>query len=91
MLVARIDFREGQDRFAIYFDPDPARPEPAQPNGTGVGRIALDRLRISAGRGMDRQGGAIWYLDEIRLADRYRAVVPLTDGAAPPHSRAGGR
>jgi hypothetical protein len=79
LIVTRIDFREGEDRFAIYFDPDPTKPEPKQANGSGVGKIALDRLRISAGRGADHQGGAVWYLDEIRLADRYAAVVPVAE------------
>jgi hypothetical protein len=83
LIVTRIDFREGEDRFAIYFDPDPTKPEPKQANGSGVGKIALDRIRISAGRGMDHQGGAVWYLDEIRLADRYAAVVPVAEGRPP--------
>jgi hypothetical protein len=88
LIVTRVDFREGEDRFAIYFDPDPNLPEPKQPNGTGIGKIALDRLRISAGRGMDPQGGAVWYLDEIRLGDHYRAVVPLAEDVEPSRTRA---
>ena len=82
LIVTRIDFREGEDRFAIYFDPNPIKAEPKQANGTGVGKISLDRIRISAGRGSDTKGGAVWYLDEIRLADRFAAVVPVASGTS---------
>ena len=51
----------------------------------------MNRLRISAGRGMDPQGGAVWYLDEIRLADRYAVAVPLSNDAAHARGQAGGK
>jgi hypothetical protein len=82
LIVTRIDFRQVEDRFSVYFDPNPSADEPKQANATGLGKIALDRIRISAGRGADSVGAAVWYLDDIRLADRYAVVVPSTSTPA---------
>jgi len=70
-----MEFKDGPDRFTLYLNPTPGKPEPA----TGA---VKDDLDLEFAEQLFLYSRAAWSVDEIRLGTTWEAVTPARkDGA----------
>ena len=68
-IVVKMEFKDGPDRFTLYVNPTPGKPEPA----TGAVKDDLD-LEFAEQLFLYSRGA--WSVDEIRLGTTWEAVTP---------------
>lgn len=68
-LVVKMEFQEGPDRFTLYVNPTPGKPEPA--NGA-----VKDDLDLEFADTLFLYSRAAWSVDEIRLGTTWADVTP---------------
>jgi hypothetical protein len=74
-IVVKMEFKDGPDRFTLYLNPTPGKPEPA----TGA---VKDDLDLEFAEQLFLYSRAAWSVDEIRLGTTWEAVTPARkDGA----------
>ncbi|MBI3867566.1 MAG: hypothetical protein HY299_03460 [Verrucomicrobia bacterium] len=76
-VVIRLDFADGNDRVALYFNPVAGQPEPGAPNA-----IRTDRdLGTLSSLGLTSTGA--WSVDELRVGTTWESVAPEVNSIAP--------
>jgi len=68
-LVVKMEFKEGPDRFTLYVNPTPGKPEPA-------GGVVKDDLDLEFADTLFLYSRAAWSVDEIRLGTTWADVTP---------------
>ncbi|HWN97492.1 MAG TPA: hypothetical protein VNT99_20855 [Methylomirabilota bacterium] len=68
-LVVKMDFRDGPDRFTLFVNPAPGKPEP-------VGAFIKDDLDLEFADRICLYSRAAWSVDEIRFGDTWNDVTP---------------
>jgi len=76
LLVLKVEFMPGQDKFTVYLNPRPGDPEPN--DGISVTTPHYLGLLASVTMVMGDQGGA---LDEIRIGETFADVTPIPEPA----------
>jgi hypothetical protein len=75
-LVVKMEFKEGPDRFTLYVNPTPGKPEPA----TGA---IKDDLDLEFANMLFLYSRAAWSVDEIRLGTTWADVTPVQKNSSP--------
>jgi hypothetical protein len=68
-LVVKMEFREGPDRFTLYMNPTPGKPEP-------VSETVKEDLDLEQADMIFLYSRAAWSVDEIRLGTTWADVTP---------------
>ena len=74
--VVKLEFKDGPDRFTLYMNPTPGKPEP--PTGT-----VKDDLDLKFAEGITLYSRGAWSVDEIRLGLTWEDVTPAARSTDP--------
>ncbi len=64
-----MEFNDGPDRFTLYMNPTPGKPEPTS-------GVVKDDLNLEFAEGITLYSRGAWSLDEIRLGHTWSDVTP---------------
>lgn len=68
--VVKLEFRDGPDRFTLYMNPTPGKPEP--PTGA-----VKDDLDLEFAEGITLYSRGAWSVDELRIGHTWEDVTPV--------------
>lgn len=68
-LVVKMEFRDGEDRFTLFVNPTPGKPEPAS-------TVVKEDLDLEQADQIFLYSRAAWSVDEIRLGTTWADVTP---------------
>jgi hypothetical protein len=75
-LVVKLEFKNGPDRFTLYANPAPGKPEPA----TGA---VKDDFDLEFAEGITLYSRGAWSVDELRLGHTWEDVTPAARSTDP--------
>jgi len=67
--VVKLEFKDGPDRFTLYMNPTPGKPEPTS-------GVVKDDLNLEFAEGITLYSRGAWSVDEIRLGHTWSDVTP---------------
>ena len=73
LVVVKIEYRSGNDRVRVYWDPDPSEDEPASATRTMTRDMRFNEIMYKAQR-VDPNG---FYVDEVRFGTTWEDVTPV--------------
>lgn len=75
-LVVKLEFKDGPDRFTLYVNPTPGKPEPA-------GGVVKDDFDLEFAEAFTLYSRGAWSVDELRLGQTWEDVTPAARTSKP--------